>query len=244
MVVQACLSHLLDEYIYLSNTRGASLLHNDHPLATWGHSSHLKAMAAVHRGVNYAIDGSGSQDEHFTIALRKERGRTAAVIRPLQTPFLSGSEPFEPPDEDERGTQPAARRIRAQNNCMFDCPARAVKVLISMSKAFTTGGCPSRGLKAHIGLGKTPQSHVLSARHAQATRQGRGHCCIQARAVPVGMGVWATKAGMTSIFTPEGLCLPATVLALEEGNIVTQVPSRARWNILTALLGVSTPLLS
>lgn len=37
------------------------------------------------------------------------------------------------------------------------------------------------------------------------------------------MGVWATKAGMTSIFTPEGLCLPATVLALEEGNIVTQV---------------------
>jgi len=113
-----------------------------------------------------------------------------------------------------------------------------------MSKAFTTGGCPSRGLKAHIGLGKTPQSHVLSARHAQATRQGRGHCCIQARAVPVGMGVWATKAGMTSIFTPEGLCLPATVLALEEGNIVTQVPSRARWNILTALLGVSTPLLS
>lgn len=39
----------------------------------------------------------------------------------------------------------------------------------------------------------------------------------------MGMGVWATKAGMTSIFTPEGLCLPATVLALEEGNIVTQV---------------------
>lgn len=28
---------------------------------------------------------------------------------------------------------------------------------------------------------------------------------------------------MTQIFTPEGLCLPATVLALEEGNIVTQV---------------------
>lgn len=97
MVVQACLSHLLDEFIYLSNTRGSSLLHNDHPLATWGHSSHLKAMAAVHRGVNYAIDGSGSQDEHFTIALRKERGRTAAVIRPLQTPFLSGVSLSSPP---------------------------------------------------------------------------------------------------------------------------------------------------
>ena len=37
------------------------------------------------------------------------------------------------------------------------------------------------------------------------------------------MGLWATKAGMTQIFTPEGLALPATVLAMEEGNIVTQV---------------------
>ncbi|EIE25369.1 ribosomal protein L3 [Coccomyxa subellipsoidea C-169] len=41
------------------------------------------------------------------------------------------------------------------------------------------------------------------------------------------MGLWATKAGMTQIFTPEGLCLPATVLALEEGNIVTQVKTEA-----------------
>lgn len=37
------------------------------------------------------------------------------------------------------------------------------------------------------------------------------------------MGMFGTKAGMTQIFTPEGLALPATVIALEEGNIVTQV---------------------
>ena len=91
------------------------------------------------------------------------------------------------------------------------------------SKAFLTGGCPSRGLPRLNGLGKAPRSYVLSAKPAPSTRQGRGHCCIEARAAAVGMGVWATKAGMTSIFTPEGLCLPATVLALEEGNIVTQV---------------------
>ena len=92
-----------------------------------------------------------------------------------------------------------------------------------------TGGCPSRGLKSPGGLGKATQSHVLSARPAQPSRQGRRNCCIEARAVPAGMGVWATKAGMTSIFTPEGLCLPATVLALEEGNIVTQVPTTGLW---------------
>lgn len=33
----------------------------------------------------------------------------------------------------------------------------------------------------------------------------------------------ATKAGMMSYFTEDGLCIPATVIALEEGNIVTMV---------------------
>lgn len=37
------------------------------------------------------------------------------------------------------------------------------------------------------------------------------------------MGVIGTKAGMMSYFTADGLCVPATVIALEEGNIVTQV---------------------
>lgn len=37
------------------------------------------------------------------------------------------------------------------------------------------------------------------------------------------MGMFGTKAGMTQIFTPEGLAIPATVIALEEGNVVTQV---------------------
>ncbi len=92
-----------------------------------------------------------------------------------------------------------------------------------MSKAILLGGCPSRGMGTPFGLGKAAQSHVLLARPALNTHQTRGHCCIVARAAAIGMGVWATKAGMTSIFTPEGLCLPATVLALEEGNIVTQV---------------------
>jgi ribosomal protein L3 len=32
-----------------------------------------------------------------------------------------------------------------------------------------------------------------------------------------------TKAGMTTVFTPEGLAVPCTVIALEEGNIVSQV---------------------
>ncbi len=37
------------------------------------------------------------------------------------------------------------------------------------------------------------------------------------------MGIFGTKAGMMSYFTEDGLCVPATVIALEEGNIVTAV---------------------
>lgn len=39
--------------------------------------------------------------------------------------------------------------------------------------------------------------------------------------------MFGTKAGMTQIFTPDGLALPATVIAFEEGNIVAQVKTFA-----------------
>jgi large subunit ribosomal protein L3 len=38
-----------------------------------------------------------------------------------------------------------------------------------------------------------------------------------------GVGAFGSKAGMTQIFTEEGLCVPVTVIAVREGNIVTQV---------------------
>jgi large subunit ribosomal protein L3 len=46
---------------------------------------------------------------------------------------------------------------------------------------------------------------------------------VEARQAEVGMGIYGTKAGMTQIFTDKGLALPATVIAIDEGNIVTQV---------------------
>jgi hypothetical protein len=39
---------------------------------------------------------------------------------------------------------------------------------------------------------------------------------------PAGVGLYGTKAGMTQIFK-DGLSYPATVIALEDGNVVTQV---------------------
>ena len=73
---------------------------------------------------------------------------------------------------------------------------------------------------------------VVGARSAlvpQARRcnASRGGIAITARQAEVGIGLFGTKAGMTQIFTPEGLALPATVIALEPGNIVTQVKTEA-----------------
>jgi len=38
-----------------------------------------------------------------------------------------------------------------------------------------------------------------------------------------GVGVFGNKAGMTQLFTDEGLCVPVTVIAVQAGNVVTQV---------------------
>lgn len=46
---------------------------------------------------------------------------------------------------------------------------------------------------------------------------------VRARAAEAAVGIFGTKAGMMSYFTPEGLCVPATVIVVEEGNYVTQV---------------------
>ena len=41
-----------------------------------------------------------------------------------------------------------------------------------------------------------------------------------------GVGAFGSKAGMTQVFTEDGLCVPVTVIAVREGNVVTQVRIR------------------
>lgn len=45
----------------------------------------------------------------------------------------------------------------------------------------------------------------------------RAAVLVQARKAEVGVGCFGTKAGMMTYFTSEGLAVPATVIALEEG---------------------------
>jgi large subunit ribosomal protein L3 len=50
---------------------------------------------------------------------------------------------------------------------------------------------------------------------------------VQARQAEAGVGIFGTKAGMMTYFTEEGAAVPATVIALEEGNVVTMVKTQA-----------------
>ena len=59
----------------------------------------------------------------------------------------------------------------------------------------------------------------------------RRRACATPRArLDAGVGAFGSKAGMTQVFTEDGLCVPVTVIAVREGNVVTQV--RIRGNFL------------
>ena len=57
---------------------------------------------------------------------------------------------------------------------------------------------------------------------ATTTRRAATTTTTRAR-LDSGVGAFGSKAGMTQIFTDDGLCVPVTVIAVREGNIVTQV---------------------
>jgi len=69
-----------------------------------------------------------------------------------------------------------------------------------------------------------PRAVAVAHRAAPARRTARFE--VVARAKEAGCGVMGTKAGMTTVFTEDGLALPCTVIALEEGNVVSQVKTK------------------
>jgi hypothetical protein len=80
-------------------------------------------------------------------------------------------------------------------------------------------------------VGGSPVSFLgflrLTPRPQRAALKVARDCRVVAGAMEAGCGVLANKAGMTSFFTPEGLQVPVTVIALLPGNIVTQARAAA-----------------
>ena len=74
-----------------------------------------------------------------------------------------------------------------------------------------------KGLKVSSFTGKAVAAPARAVKTAAA-----GGLKVEAR-YDAGVGVFGNKAGMTQLFTDEGLCVPVTVIAVQAGNVVTQV---------------------
>lgn len=82
-----------------------------------------------------------------------------------------------------------------------------------------------RGL-AFSSAASSSRTASLRAPGVRPGRAAASRLVVQARQHEAGVGIFGTKAGMMTYFTPEGAAVPATVIALEEGNIITMVKTQ------------------
>ena len=73
----------------------------------------------------------------------------------------------------------------------------------------------------------TSSSLTMASSSKYSKGATRRRACATPRArLDAGVGAFGSKAGMTQVFTEDGLCVPVTVIAVREGNVVTQVRIR------------------
>jgi len=82
-----------------------------------------------------------------------------------------------------------------------------------------------RGL-AFSSAASSSRTASLRAPGVRPARAAASRLVVQARQHEAGVGIFGTKAGMMTYFTPDGAAVPATVIALEEGNMVTMVKTK------------------
>ena len=115
--------------------------------------------------------------------------------------------------------------------------------LFESSQSFRSGladmqTCMHGRLGARAETTASTNSNFLSGRSVPVLRSRQRTCTqqqkcrhslqVQARSLEAGMGLFGTKAGMTQIFTPEGLATGGTVIAFDSGNKVTQLKTAER----------------
>ena len=71
---------------------------------------------------------------------------------------------------------------------------------------------------------------MRAMRDAKTPARRRGGACATRARLDAGVGAFGSKAGMTQVFTDDGLCVPVTVIAVRDGNVVTQVREKYRAN--------------
>eukprot|EP00899_Mesostigma_viride_P012633 jgi/Mesvir1/21370/Mv20854-RA.1 len=78
------------------------------------------------------------------------------------------------------------------------------------------------GLKAAVALPSSSSRRSLSLA-AMPAAVDAATALVTSMSLEAAVGVFGNKAGMTSIFSDNGVCIPVTVIAIGDGNRVTQV---------------------
>ena len=84
----------------------------------------------------------------------------------------------------------------------------------------------------------TTSSLTMASSSNYSKGASRQRACVTPRArLDAGVGAFGSKAGMTQVFTEDGLCVPVTVIAVREGNVVTQVRIRGNFFVCARARG-------
>eukprot|EP00217_Crustomastix_stigmatica_P016837 CAMPEP_0183789546 /NCGR_PEP_ID=MMETSP0803_2-20130417/486_1 /TAXON_ID=195967 /ORGANISM="Crustomastix stigmata, Strain CCMP3273" /LENGTH=264 /DNA_ID=CAMNT_0026033719 /DNA_START=59 /DNA_END=853 /DNA_ORIENTATION=- len=84
------------------------------------------------------------------------------------------------------------------------------------------GGARVMGARRRVGGQRVAAARPARAPAAAAPQR----LVVRAAQMEAGVGVFGTKAGMTAVFTDEGLYVPVTVIKIGDGNIVTEKKTR------------------
>ena len=85
--------------------------------------------------------------------------------------------------------------------------------LAAVAPACAKRSVGAKGLKASASSGFMGTSLATPVRAGVARAAGASALKVEAR-LDAGVGVFGNKAGMTQIFTDEGLCIPVSVIAV------------------------------
>ncbi|GAB5354510.1 hypothetical protein AAMO2058_000124600 [Amorphochlora amoebiformis] len=95
-------------------------------------------------------------------------------------------------------------------------------VAVSYGPTVLGAGLAMRGVTSRMGV----NTNVGITRDVAVNSRQRKWEIREHSREPIKMGMMGTKAGMTMYYDDAGICHPVTVIALEEGNYVTQVKSK------------------
>jgi len=107
----------------------------------------------------------------------------------------------------------------------------------ALAHTFTQSSLASR---KSVSLSNTQS--ITNARSSSNASSSASYCKRALKTfarVDGGVGVFGNKAGMTQIFTDDGLCVPVTVIAVKDGNYVSAVRLTLSRFFLSRLIDLS-----